>query len=58
MKLPIGHINVYEDGWVGLLQKEPTERNGRVAEMYPVAYSIEIKSVDGQYVAELTIIND
>jgi hypothetical protein len=58
MELPTGHISVYKDGWVGLLRKEPTPRNARVAEMYPIAYSVEVKLIDGEYVADLTIIND
>lgn len=54
MKVPTGHISVYEDGWVGLLHPRPAATSPR----FPVAAYIEILEVDGEYVAELTVVDN
>ena len=49
-----GYITIFKDGWVGVLHQEPPTPSPR----YPVAGFIEILEVDGEYVAELTVVPD
>ena len=49
-----GYITIFADGWVGVLHQEPPTPSPS----YPVAGFIEILEVDGEYVAELTIVNE